>query len=136
MQPLPRNLTDKFADAFAGEKRGFSARQISDYFVSYSNLVKPYDHYGVNPTRHQLFIECVYALVPKHQYYALNDLAYVVCESKYSYPSEDERRELITQLHNFISTSLKKRCQEGNFLFIYYQQLANNAQSTVSGICF
>jgi hypothetical protein len=104
MQPLPRNLTDKFAVAFAGEKRGFSARQISDYFVAYSNLVKPYDHYGVNPTRHQLFIECVYALSPKHQYYALNDLAYCVHDSKYTYPSEDERRELITQLHNFIST--------------------------------
>ena len=104
MQPLPRNLTDKFAIAFAGEKRGFSARQISDYFVGFSNLVKPYDHYGVNPTRHQLFIECVYALTPKQQYYALNDLAYIPRESKYPYPSEEETRELITQLHNFIST--------------------------------
>jgi hypothetical protein len=32
--------------------------------------------------------------------------------------------------------SLKKRCQEGKFFFIYYQQLANNVQSTVSDICF
>jgi hypothetical protein len=35
-----------------------------------------------------------------------------------------------------IEPSLKKRCQEGKFLFIYYQQLANNVQSTVSYICF
>jgi len=36
----------------------------------------------------------------------------------------------------FENASLKKRCQEGKFLFIYYQQLANNVQSTVSDICF
>jgi hypothetical protein len=34
------------------------------------------------------------------------------------------------------TTSLKKRCQESNFLFIYYQNLANNAQPSILDICF
>lgn len=105
MQPVPRNIVDKFGVAFAGAKVGFSAKEITEYFTRYSNLVKPYDHYGVNPTRVQLFVESVYALVPKHQYYALNDLTFIVHTSKYDYPSEAKRTELRNELHNYISTT-------------------------------
>ncbi|MBZ4654501.1 MAG: hypothetical protein JG781_1858, partial [Peptococcaceae bacterium] len=76
MHPIPRTIVNKFAKAFAGRNVGFSAKEITDYFSSYSNLVKPYDHYGINPTREQLFIESVYFLTPKLQYYSLNDLAF------------------------------------------------------------
>lgn len=103
MHALPRNLVDRFAEAFGGKKVGFSAKEITDYFTKYSNLVKPYDHYGVNPTRKQLFIESLYALNPKQQYYALNDLTWNDKASKYDYPKEEDRIELREQLHTFIS---------------------------------
>ena len=68
-------------------------------------MVKPYDHYGINPTREALFIESVYALPPKQQYYALNDLTCKEYESKYAYPDESIREHLRQQLHNVISVT-------------------------------
>jgi hypothetical protein len=103
MYAIPRTLTDKFAQAYAGERIGFSAQQITQYFTRYSNLVKPFDHYGVNPTREHLFIESVYALTPKQQYYALNDLTWTAYPSKYPYPNQDVREKLREELHVFIS---------------------------------
>jgi hypothetical protein len=103
MQAVPRVIVERFARVFAGERAGFSARQITEYFTRYSNLVKPFDHYGVNPTRKELFIESVYALSPKHQYYALNDLTWTVHASRYAYPDEPTRVRLREQLHAFIS---------------------------------
>lgn len=103
MQSVPRVIVDKFGQAFAGRNVGFSAKQITDYFTGYSALVKPYDHYAMNPTRLQLFVESVYALPPEQQYYALNDLAFLEHESRYNYPSEDRRTELRHELHTFIS---------------------------------
>lgn len=103
MHAIPRNLVDRFAEAFAGNRVGFSAREITDYFSRYSNFVKPFDHYGINPTRKQLFIESVYALNPKQQYYALNDLTWDEKPCRYEYPSEQLRIELREQLHTFIS---------------------------------
>lgn len=103
MQPIPRVLADKFAIAFAGERIGFSAQQITEYFSTYSNLVRPHDHYAMNPTRKQLFVESVYSLPPRQQYYSLNDLSFYERPSRYSYPSEDKRRQLREELHTFIS---------------------------------
>lgn len=103
MHAVPRNLTDRFAEAFAGNRVGFSAREITDYFTAYSNLVKPFDHFGMNPTRKQLFIESVYALRPKQQYYALNDLCWDERPSRYDYPAEASRTDLRQRLHAFIS---------------------------------
>jgi hypothetical protein len=48
---------------------------------------------------------------------------------------ETKNRNLLQNCQELIP-SLKKRCQEGKFLSIYYQRLANYAQSTVSDICF
>ncbi len=103
MQSVPRNLVDRFAEAFAGNRIGFSAREITKYFSQYSNQVKPFDHYGMNPTRKQLFIESIYALNPKQQYYALNDLCRKEKPSRYEYPGKNQRAELRERLHNFIS---------------------------------
>jgi Abortive infection C-terminus len=103
MHAVPRNLVDKYAQLFAGRNVGFSTKQITDYFTQFSNLVKPYDHYGVNPTRKQLFIESVYALNPKNQYYALNDLTWNIHTSKYTYPNDNDRQALRLELHSFIS---------------------------------
>jgi hypothetical protein len=105
MQHLPRTLVDRFAQEFAVNRVGFAAREITDYFGRYSNLVKPFDHYGMNPTRKELFIEAVYSLSPKQQYYALNDLTFNVHPSRYPYPSEEIRQRLRDELHNFISTT-------------------------------
>lgn len=109
MKPLHRSLADRFANAFAGPiktgpKTGFSAEQITDYFGRYSNLVRPFDHYGLNPTRPNLFIESLYALTPRQQYYALNDLCYYEQHSKYLYPPAVARQGLAAALHSFIST--------------------------------
>jgi len=103
VQAVPRPLVQKFSRVFAGKRVGFSAREISDYFGKYSNLVKPIDHYGINPTREQLFIESLYSLDPKRQYYALNDLTWVQYTSKYTYPTEDVRKQLRIELHCFIT---------------------------------
>jgi hypothetical protein len=96
-------LAEKFSAAFAGKKTGFSAREISEYFIRYSNLVKHCDFYGFTPTRPELFIESLYSLEPKFQYYALNDLTFTVYPSKYPYPDEKIRQALRNDLHNLIS---------------------------------
>jgi hypothetical protein len=103
VEHVPRALIEKFAFAFAGDKVGLSAREISDYFTGYSNLVKHIDHYGFTPKRSELFIESLYSLAPKQQYYALNDLTFYERPSKYSYPCEDDRQNLREDLHTFIS---------------------------------
>jgi len=104
MQPVNRTIVEKFADAFAGSRSiGFSAKEITEYFCKYSNYVKPFDHYGFIPKRSDLFIESVYALQPKQQYYALNDLAFIVRKTKYAYPDEEVRKRLLEELHCSIS---------------------------------
>jgi hypothetical protein len=103
MQAVPRTIVDKFSQVYAGERVGFSAREITEYFTKYSNLVRPFDHYGMNLTRTQLFVESVFALNPKQQYYALNDLTWYKHKSKYDYPNEEKRKALMEELHCFIS---------------------------------
>lgn len=103
MQAVNRIIVDKFANAFAEKKVGFSAKEITDYFCSYSNYVKPHDHYGINLKRKDLFIESVYQLRPKEQYYSLNDLAFFIKDSKYDYPNKEIRLKLLEDLHTSIS---------------------------------
>lgn len=105
MQPLPRGIVDRFADEFAGTnpRLGFSAAEITEYFRRYSRLIRANNHYGMNLSRRDLFIESVYSLPPKHQYYSLNDLAFFVYQSKYQYPSEETRNQLRQDLHANIS---------------------------------
>lgn len=105
MQHLPRAIVEKCAAVFAGERVGFSAQEISEFFCPYSNLVKPLDHYGITPTRHDLFVESLYSLPPKLQYYALNELVWAERHSKYPYPDEATRGSLRQELHNFISAT-------------------------------
>ena len=103
MQPINRTIVEKFSNQFAGNKVGFSAKEITDYFGKYSNYVKPHDHYGFKLKRSDLFIESVYQLRPKQQYYALNDLAFVIQESRYDYPSKKIRDKLLEELHCSVS---------------------------------
>jgi hypothetical protein len=103
MQAVPRNTANHLATAFAGEKKGFAAKEITNYFTRYSTMVKPYDHYGINPTRHELFIESLYLLQPKEQYYSLTDLCLNPPPMKYAVPSEEERKQLLGLLHSFLN---------------------------------
>lgn len=103
MRAVPREIVERFAREFAGEKRGFSGREITDYFLRYGNMVKPYDHYGFTPKRSELFVEALYTLLPKEQYYALTDLCLDPPKMKYQTPDENTRSELLTQLHSFIN---------------------------------
>jgi hypothetical protein len=103
MHAVPRAKVDQFATAFCGNRVGFSAQEITEYFIRYSNQVKPFDHYGFKPTRKELFIESVYALPPKQQYYSLNDLTWNIYPSRYPYPDESSRVLLRENLHVSIS---------------------------------
>lgn len=103
MHPVQRNLVDRFAEVFAGNRVGFSAREITEFFGQYSNFVKPHDHYGFNLKRTALFVESLYSLPPKQQYYALNELTWNVQDCRYEYPSEPDRQQLRVLLHTTIA---------------------------------
>lgn len=103
MQPVQRHIADQFAEAFAGDKRGFSGREVTEYFRKYSFAVRPYEHYGVKLKRSELFVESLYHLSPKQQYLALHNLTQNRFDSKYDFPSERDRAELRSLLHNSIS---------------------------------
>lgn len=103
MEAIPRTLADQFASAFAGDKRGFSAKQVTDFFIGYSRSVKPFEHYGINPTRYDLFIETVFQLLSKQQYYALTDLCLTPPAMKYAVPDQDCRDQLLESLHSYLN---------------------------------
>jgi hypothetical protein len=139
MQPIPRALADHFAAAFAGDKKGFSAREITDFFTNYSRAVKPFDHYGINPTRHDLFIAAVYELLPKQQYYALTDLCQNPPKMKYAVPSSTDRDGLLERLHSFLNANpvglRLSRLREHTFRqdwYTAYGRLAQNPAATIS----
>jgi len=139
MQPIPRQLAEDFAAAFAGDKKGFAAREITDFFTKYSRAIKPYDHYGINPTRHDLFIEAIYRLLPKQQYYALTDLCQNPPKMKYAPPAEKERAKLLERLHSFLNPNPVglgfSRLREHTFRqdwFTAYGRLAQNPAAAIS----
>ncbi len=103
MQEIPSSIVGQFSDAFAGKNRGFSGREITEYFRQYSNLITQYDELGMKPTRADLFAGSVGALPPKFQYYSLNDLTFFEYKSKYPYPPPEKRERLREALHNLAS---------------------------------
>ncbi|HEC35176.1 MAG TPA: hypothetical protein ENI39_01420 [Anaerolineae bacterium] len=103
MRAVPREIAQRFAIEFAGNRVGFSGREITDYLSRYSNVVKPYDHYGFTPKREDLFVEALYSLLPKEQYYALTDLCLDPPPMRYAVPSEEVRRNLLNQLHSHLN---------------------------------
>ena len=101
MENVNRNLVGQYATVFAGngsEKTGFSAKEIISFFEKYSTHVKCIEDYEQKPNRQDLFIESLYCLDVKQQYYALNDLTQKDIESKYDYPDEEKRVELREKL--------------------------------------
>jgi hypothetical protein len=103
---IPRSISEQFAEEFAGNKKGFSTNEISDYFLEYSNNVKHHQYYGFKLKRSDLFLESLYTLEPKLQYYSLNELAFNERNSKYQYPSQEIRNNLRDKLHNLFSPNL------------------------------
>lgn len=103
MRAVPREIAQRFAIEFAGNRVGFSGREITDYLSRYSNAVKPYDHYGFTPKREELFVEALYSLLPKEQYYALTDLCLDPPPMRYAVPSEEVREDLLNQLHSHLN---------------------------------
>jgi hypothetical protein len=138
MQPIPRQLTEHFAATFAGDKKGFAAREITDFFTKYSRAIKPYDHYGINPTRHDLFIEAIYQLLPKQQYYALTDLCQDPPKMKYAAPGPDESAKLFEQLHSFLNPNPVglgfSRLREHTFRQDWYTAYGRLSQSPPAAI--
>lgn len=103
MRAVPREIAERFSIAFAGNQVGFSGKEITDYLSKYSNAVKLYEHYGFTPKRSELFLEALYSLLPKEQYYALTDLCLTLPEMRYDPPSETERQDLLAQLHSYLN---------------------------------
>jgi len=101
VKDVPIEIAEKFAMEFAGEKKGFSGKQITDFFSRYSNMVKPYEHYGIKLKRSELFIESLYKLLPKEQYYALTRLCRQPPLMKNEVPPEELRKNLFCELHSF-----------------------------------
>lgn len=100
MRPVNRKLANKFARLFADDY-GFSGREITDYFSKYSRLVTPYDYYGIKPSRSGLFVESLYTLTPKEQYYALTDLCLNTPQvMKHGIPPEQRMEMLNGELHS------------------------------------
>ncbi|MDL1970720.1 MAG: abortive infection family protein [Candidatus Desulfofervidaceae bacterium] len=140
MRAVPRELAERFANTFAGERIGFSGREITDYFSRYSNMVKPYEHYGFTPKRSELFIEALYSLLPKEQYYALTDLCLNSYKSRYSYPSRESREDLLGQLHSYLNvepiglrfSTLREHIFREDWLTAYSRLRSNPSASITS----
>ena len=104
MESINSVVVNNFALNFAGDGIGFSAKEIIDFFCEYSDNIKPLELYNFKPKRSDLFVESLFQLRPKEQYYALVDLASCEHKSKYPYPSIDIRKKLLEELHSRVST--------------------------------
>ena len=104
MQPVPRGIANKFAGKFAGKGRGsgMTAKEITEFFLKYNLSVKAYEHYGIRPSKHELFVETLYTLSPREQYYSLTDLTRATNRSLQAL-SEAERKNLRDSLHQCFS---------------------------------
>ena len=110
MQPVSANLIKHYASAFAGDKMGFSLKEIYSYFLKYSYAVKAPEQYSFNPSRQQLFVNSVKSLSPKEQYYSLTDLCTDAIGMKYKTPPTEICKNLMSLLHmglNFNPIGLK-----------------------------
>lgn len=95
MKALDPNLMRRFADTFCFGRQGFSLEQIPAYFAKYEGSVPtPAD----TTTKSALFVECVKALSPRNQRFALYDLCDKPPASAFPMPDEDVRRSLLTTL--------------------------------------
>lgn len=139
MRNIKREIVNKFARSFAGSKKGFSGKEITDYLVKYNSMVKLYEHYGFTPSREELFIESVYMLLPKEQYYALTDLCLNPPEMKYEIPGEEERKTLMAELHSYYNiepiglafSKLREHIFREDW-FIAYNRIEENPASAIT----
>jgi hypothetical protein len=135
MRAVPREIAQRFARAFAGDQVGFSGREITDYLAQYSNVVKPYDHYGFTPKREELFVEALYSLLPREQYYALTDLCLSPPPMRYTVPSQEVRTDLLNQLHSHLNvepvgmrfSTLREHTFREDWITAYSRVIANPA---------
>lgn len=100
--PVPDSIIEAFASQFASGRRGFSLREISDYFSSYEKNVPSPPSGSMLPTKPDFFHTCLLTLSPLDQRMALLEL----CDSppKSSHPMPDKAtrltlRELLFQVH-------------------------------------
>lgn len=110
MQSVSTNIINHYASVFAGDKMGFSLKEIYSYFLKYSYAVKAPGQYSFNPSRQQLFINSVKNLSPKEQYYSLTDLCINTVVMKYKIPPPEICHNLMSLLHmglNFNPIGLK-----------------------------
>lgn len=140
MRNVKREIVNKFARIFAGNKKGFSGKEITDYFVKYNSMVKLYDYYGFTPSREDLFVESLYMLLPKEQYYALTDLCLNPPDMKYIIPDESERKTLMAELHSYYNiepiglafSKLREHVFREDW-YIAYNRIEENPASAITG---
>lgn len=131
MNPPNIGTLNEFAEAFAGENSGLSGREICLFFERYSTTVRPYDSYSHSPGRKELFLAALSSLLPKEQYYSLNDICIWPPDMKYACPSPDLRDYLRERLHSQVNLSpiglSFSRLREHSFRIYWYR-----AQSKIS----
>jgi hypothetical protein len=101
MLPLAESIIRRFAEELVSGRKGFSLREIGDYFREYQPNIP--SHEGVSGlTKPAYFLECVLSLTPADQRCALLDLCNDPPQSKHPMPEEVVRlrlRGLLFQAH-------------------------------------
>jgi len=103
MKQISTDLIKQFASVFAGNKIGFSLKEIYSFFLNYGYEVRPPGNYQFRPTRPHFFVEAVKNLTPKNQYYALTDLCINDYKMAYSPPPVNIRKNMMKLLHMGLS---------------------------------
>jgi len=95
---VPRQIIERFADAFAYSRSGFGADEIPAYFAAYQGDVPSSASFVYSPTKSELFIACVQALSPENQRQALYDLCDNPPTAKHPMPDLSAREKLLRDL--------------------------------------
>ena len=98
MRPVHPNIVQRFAKAFAYGRNGLSLQELLNYFAGYQANVPSLHSLQQGTTKGSAFLECVASLSPENQRQVLYDLCDEPPPSQHPMPTEEERKELLSQL--------------------------------------
>jgi hypothetical protein len=88
----------RFAEHFAYQRKGFALGEITPFFEQYQHGIPTLASRYTSVRKGDHFVDCVMALTPKNQRYALYDLCDRPPKMKGPVPDEGTRRELLRLL--------------------------------------
>ena len=98
MRPLPPNVVQRFANAFAYGRNGLSLKEVLNYFAQYQANVPSLPSLQNGTTKGSAFLECVMSLSPENQRMVLYDLCDDPPPAQHPMPSEEIRNALLADL--------------------------------------